>query len=159
MKRSRPTLLALLTAGLLAVPTVALAGPGKDGACFKERRAAKLQKFDQNKDGILDAAERKRARLAKRKAMLATYDQNGDNVLSGAERQTMRADRQAKRFAKLDKNRDGAISKTEATGSRLTTRFDTLDADKSGNLSPAEMAAAKRGKRGWHKRGKHQSDM
>ena len=46
-------------------------------------------------------------------------------------------------YSKLDTNGDGVISKDEAKGDpTLSSQFSTLDADKDGKLSSAELAKA-----------------
>lgn len=46
-------------------------------------------------------------------------------------------------FATLDANKDGKLSKAELSKHKLGPHFDMLDADKSGTLSPTEFAAGK----------------
>jgi hypothetical protein len=84
------------------------------------RRAAMMQKFDANGDGVLDDAERAKlrdafaAKRAQRKAaMLARYDADRDGALSPAERAQATEERAGARFAKLDANGDGVLSLDE----------------------------------------------
>jgi Spy/CpxP family protein refolding chaperone len=79
-----------------------------------------LEKYDLNKDGKLDDAERAKMRAdrqaeraERRKEMLEKYDTNKDGKLEPNERKAMIDDRADKRFEKLDTNHDGSISKEE----------------------------------------------
>ncbi|HLL21051.1 MAG TPA: hypothetical protein VK427_02920, partial [Kofleriaceae bacterium] len=79
-----------------------------------------VEKFDVDKDGKLDDAERtqlraaKQAMFAQRKAeKLSQFDANKDGKLDGAERQVMHEQRVAARFARIDANKDGAITLEE----------------------------------------------
>lgn len=83
-------------------------------------RAAMKEKFDTNKDGTLDAAEKAKlkeafgAMRAQRKAeVLAKFDANKDGQLDDAERTAMRDTRIAERFTKLDANADGKLTLDE----------------------------------------------
>lgn len=99
---------ALCVGGLSAV---ALAQGGHHGG-----RKAMVEKFDANKDGKLDDAEKaqlKSAFAAKRAERIAKFDANQDGQLDETERQAMHEQRAAKRFAMLDLNKDGAITLDE----------------------------------------------
>ncbi|MBA3398319.1 MAG: EF-hand domain-containing protein [Deltaproteobacteria bacterium] len=83
-------------------------------------RGAMKQKFDTNKDGKLDAAEKdklkasfKAMHAARKAEALAKFDANRDGQLSDAERATMRDTRMTARFAKLDVNGDGKVTLDE----------------------------------------------
>lgn len=91
------------------VAGLAAAG-GRDHGAMKE-------KFDTNKDGKLDDAERAKAkeafgamREAKKKEMLARFDTNKNGTLEDAEKQAMHDARTQERFAALDTNRDGKLT-------------------------------------------------
>lgn len=128
----------------LLLASTALAVGGLSGFAFAKGhmgpRKAMIEKFDVNKDGKLDDAEKaklretRQAMFAQKKAeKLAKFDANKNGTLDDAERIAMHDERVAKRFAMLDANGDGAI---------------TLD----------EMKAAKpHGKRGGHHRGHRMS--
>ena len=83
--------LALATGLALAVATVGIATADRGGD-RGERKAQMKEKFDTNKDGQLDDAERAQ--------MKAAF-------------QARRAERMEKKFAELDKNGDGVLSKDE----------------------------------------------
>ena len=115
--------LAILTAGSLsAIAQEGDKGPRKDRG---ERPIPPevLEKFDTNKDGKLDADERKaagearKAQMEKRRAaMLEKYDANKDGKLDDTEREQMRADMEAKRkeiLEKYDADNDGKLSADE----------------------------------------------
>jgi Ca2+-binding EF-hand superfamily protein len=122
----------------LLIASTALAVGGLSGFAFAKGnmgpKKEMIEKFDVNKDGKLDDAEKaklreaKHAMFAQKKAeKLAKFDANKDGTLDDAERVAMHDARVAARFARIDVNNDGAI---------------TLD----------EMKAAKpQGKRGHHR--------
>lgn len=108
--------LALFIAAPLVAGATTYAVAQGDGAAQKDR----MQKFDKNADGTLDAAERadmKAAFEAKRAAhkqeALAKYDTNKDGTLDPAERKVMRDGKLTERFQALDKNGDGKLSLDE----------------------------------------------
>lgn len=91
-------------------------GPGK----HKAKRAKMMEKFDANGDGVIDDAERAKAREARKAKraerhaeMLRLYDTNRDGTLDDAERAAMRTARRAAMFNKLDANGDGVITRAE----------------------------------------------
>lgn len=103
---------ALVLGGIAGVA----AAKGGDGP----RKQAMLEKFDLNKDGTIDAAEKARAKEAfaakraeRKQRVLAQFDTNRNGALDPAEKQAMRDARVAERFSKLDANGDGAISLEE----------------------------------------------
>ena len=103
---------------LVLVASALLAGAaGIAGAQGMGGRGALKQKFDLNKDGVLDQAERAKLKEAKqvvRKAdALAKYDANKDGTLDKGERSVMREQRASARFGKLDTNHDGMLSLDE----------------------------------------------
>jgi len=51
------------------------------------------------------------------------------------------------KIMQLDEDGNGSISKAEAAGTRLAERFDSIDANKDGSLTKAELKAAHGGKR------------
>jgi hypothetical protein len=105
----------------LVIATAALCVGGLSGFALANGhmgggRKAMVEKFDTNKDGKLDDAEKAqlKASFAQRKAeKLARFDANKDGALDDAERTAMRDQRVAQRFAMLDTNKDGAITLEE----------------------------------------------
>ena len=108
----------------LLIASTALAVGGLSGFAFAKGhmgpRKEMIEKFDINKDGKLDDAEKaklreaKHAMFAQKKAeKLAKFDANKDGALDSAERTAMHDERVAKRFAMLDANKDGAITLDE----------------------------------------------
>jgi hypothetical protein len=83
-------------------------------------KAGVMQKYDTNKDGKLDDAEKAQLRAdmkakheAKKAEMLAKYDINKDGKLDQSERAVMKNDRAQEAFAKADTNKDGQLSLDE----------------------------------------------
>lgn len=112
----------------LLIASTALAVGGLSGFAFakghmgpkKEMPKEMIEKFDVNKDGKLDDAEKaklreaKHALFAQRKAeKLARFDANKDGSLDKQERTVMRDQRIESRFAKLDANADGVVTLAE----------------------------------------------
>jgi hypothetical protein len=108
----------------LLIASTALAVGGLSGFAFAKGhmgpRKEMIEKFDTNKDGKLDDAEKaklreaKQAMFAQKKAdKLAQFDANKNGTLDDAERTAMHEQRVAKRFAMLDANKDGAITLDE----------------------------------------------
>jgi hypothetical protein len=115
--------IAFVTAALALGGLAGFAGAkgfhGPDNKGFKQR-------FDVNKDGQLDDAERAKlkeafaAKRAQHKATaLAKFDGNRDGQLDDAERTAMRDARILQRFAKLDSNGDGQLSVDEFKSARM----------------------------------------
>jgi hypothetical protein len=106
--------------GALTAGAIGIASAHGDDGDRGGRRAAMLQKFDANHDGVLSDAEKQAMRdarkaqfEARKQEMLAKFDANRDGVLSDAERQAMRDARVAERFAKLDTDGNGSLSPAE----------------------------------------------
>lgn len=84
-------------------------------------RGQMLQKYDTNKDGKLDDAEKAQLKAdfqAKRAQKIAQFDLNKDGKLDDTERAAMRDARTAETFQKLDKNGDGVLSLDEFKAAR-----------------------------------------
>lgn len=81
-----------------------------------------LEKFDTNKDGKLDADERKAMMEARRKEMLAKFDKDGDGKLDEDERKAMmeeqRAEMEKRMLERFDKDGDGKLSEEERQEAR-----------------------------------------
>ena len=153
--------IAILTAAILSLPALALAGHGHNAspACAA-KHAEKLATYDANADGKLDRDERMAIHRDKRAAALASYDANRDGMLDRDERAVMHRERTDKLFQEQDTNRDGMLSaaETAATCSRLSRHFDAIDSDRNGQITRAEIQAhheSRRGKHGKHGRGHH----
>ena len=80
---------------LLGVALPALAEGREDGSC-KERRGARLERFDADGDGQLSPDERQAGKELRRERRLE-FDADGDGRLSGNERSAAREARRARR--------------------------------------------------------------
>lgn len=107
----------LFVTSLVTLTSLAGVAAAKNG---HGHRAGMLQKFDANKDGKLDDAEKAKAREsmramhAQKKAQrLAQFDANKNGALDPAEKQAMHDKRATERFAQLDTNKDGKITLDE----------------------------------------------
>lgn len=112
------------------------ADANKDGnitraeAAANPKLAAKFDKLDGNRDGVVDRADMQARMLERKNAWFASADSNQDGRLSQAEMEGATAKRQAKhpqkaqkhtaaeRFQKLDRNNDGSISREELQSRR-----------------------------------------
>ena len=108
----------------LLIASTAIAVGGLSGFALAKGhmgpRKEMIEKFDSNKDGKLDDAEKaklreaRQAMFAEKKAeKLARFDANKNGTLDDAERTAMHDQRVAARFAMLDANKDGAITLDE----------------------------------------------
>ncbi len=111
--KSKMFLALALTLG--ATGGVALANGGGRGG-----KPEMIEKYDTNKDGKLDDAEKAKMKAdfqAKHAAMkakrLAQFDTNRDGKLDDNERAVMKDTRATEHFKKLDTNNDGQISLAE----------------------------------------------
>lgn len=176
------TLLAL-GAALIAVPAIAAQSAPADGKAATLTRAeaqAKatemFAKFDANKDGKLDAADRTARRAEMQAKRFAALDANKDGTISKAEWDQNAADRAAKRSEKraaAGEAREGKPHAMRGHGKRgghhmggwgrgmmkpggadktvtqaefvaaALARFDTLDANKDGQVTAEERQAAR----------------
>jgi Ca2+-binding EF-hand superfamily protein len=130
---------AILTAlGLASAAAIAVAAP-------EGRGQDRLKAADTNGDGMISKEEAKALpRLAKH---FDEIDANHDGQITADEMRAHHEKMRGEHWKKLDTNGDGKISKEEAKAHpRLAERFDQLDANKDGFLTPDEIQAA-RGKR------------
>ena len=142
-------LVTLAPAALLAADPAAPApgpvhGPRGDGEWFN--------RLDTNHDGALTRDEATAASAERIAKSFDRLDANHDGMITQEEmraagearREAMKAEAQA-RFKSADRNGDGLLSKDEATAGlpRVAGNFDRLDANKDGQLSPEELAAAR----------------
>lgn len=117
-----------LTSVVVAIATCAFANaepPKGEGKGPKGPRgggrpvpAAILEKFDADKDGKLNAEERKAAGEARKAEMLKKFDKDGDGKLNEAERKAAGEARRAEFMKKFDKDGDGKLSDDEKAAMR-----------------------------------------
>jgi hypothetical protein len=135
------TALALASAATL---TFAQAGPGR-GALLERLKAA-----DTNADGMLSRAEA--AALPRIAAHFDEIDANKDGQITMEELRAFHAQRHADHagafMKRMDTDGDGRISKAEALAA-AAARFDAVDTNKDGFITPDEMKAARKS----HQRG------
>ncbi len=112
---------AFLTLALVAAPASAQSGKPMSRADFETQQTRKYQRYDLNSDGKLPAEELLKARPARMDGTAYTLDSV------------------AKSLAKKDANNDGTVTVAEAVASEMP-RFDTMDANKDGSVSPEEKA-------------------
>lgn len=147
----KPTLIA----ALFLVPALGFAAD--NATAPKGERGSYLKRADADGNGTLSRAEVEKSmpRMAKK---FDQIDANKDGQLSRdemkawrkthkhAHRKADKADRQARtaeRFKHADTNGDGKISRAEAekNAPRLAMKFDAIDANKDGQLTPDELRA------------------
>jgi hypothetical protein len=115
----KPFAYALLV--LVAAPALAQSNKPMSRADFEAQQIKKYQRYDLDGDGKLPAEELLKARPTRMDGSAYTLD-------------TVR-----KSLAKKDANGDGAVTIAEAVASEMP-RFDKIDADKNGMISPEERA-------------------
>jgi hypothetical protein len=120
------SLAAVLAAAILGTVGVAAAHGHRDRDDDGPRKAERLARYDANKDGKLDDAERAAMKAdfeakhaADKAARLAKYDANKDGKLDDAERAAMKLDLRATLFKTVDTNGDGVVSLAEFQAAKL----------------------------------------
>ena len=143
------SILALTAVALASVTTLALAqstpGAERHRGAFMER----LKAADTNGDGMLSKDEAKALpHIAKN---FDAIDANHDGQVTGDElhafMQAKRGEFAKKGFATLDTNGDGKVSRDEFLA-QASARFDRMDANKDGFLTPDELKAGHHGHHG-----------
>ena len=120
-----------------------LGGPGRHHAMAERLRAA-----DTNGDGMISRDEA--AALPRLAARFDEIDANHDGQVTREELRVQFQKQRAQHWKKIDADGDGRISKAEAQANapRLAAHFDRLDANGDGFLTPEELTAAHRHRRG-----------
>lgn len=140
------SILALTALALASASSLVLADAGGNpGAPHRGAFMERLKAADTNGDGMLSQQEA--AALPRIAANFAAIDANHDGQVTFDElRAYMKAQRGqhgAKAFKTADTNGDGRVSRDEFMA-QAAARFDRLDANKDGFLTPDELKAAHR---------------
>ena len=140
--------IALTALAVASASSLVLADP-TDGGAHRAAFIERLKAADTNGDGMLSQAEA--AALPRIAANFAAIDANGDGLITHDELVAFMKARHGgaarKMFSAADTNGDGKISRDEFMA-RAAARFDGLDANKDGFLTPEELRAG-------HHRGSH----
>ncbi|MFT6181607.1 MAG: DnaJ-domain-containing protein 1 [Akkermansiaceae bacterium] len=108
-----------------------------------------LAKFDADKDGKLNAEERKTAMEARKAEMMKKFDKDGDGKLNEEERKAAGEARKAEMMKKFDKDGDGNLSDDEKAAMRkaMPARGDRRGRGKPGENGRKKGQAKRGGKR------------
>jgi Ca2+-binding EF-hand superfamily protein len=134
----RTILVAALGLAALAFDAGADAGKAKGGQMMD-----RLKQADTNADGMISREEAK-ASLPRISEHFDEIDANKDGQVTTEELRAFHEKQRGDHWKKMDANGDGKVSREEAAKfPRLAQRFDQLDTNKDGLLSPDELKAAR----------------
>jgi hypothetical protein len=136
------SVLALTAIAIASVSTLVLADAGAPGTAHRGAFMERLKAADTNGDGMLSKAEA--AALPRIAANFDAIDANQDGQVTLDELHAFMKSRHGhfagRMFKSADANGDGKVSRDEFMA-RAAARFDKLDADKDGFLTPDELKA------------------
>lgn len=112
----------LLVLAAIAVPAVAQSGKSMSRDDFQSMLTRKYERYDLDKDGKVSAEELVKARPTRADGSAITVEAMQRSI------------------ARKDANGDGVLTVAEGVASEMP-RFDKMDADKNGIVSPEERAA------------------
>lgn len=104
-----------------------------------DRRMKRLEKFDTNKNGQIDEAER----IEMNKQRFVKLDANNDRKITLAEMQAAKKMRQEKRALRRSEAGRTSKARSEHKGKRLEKRFARIDSNNNGSVTWQEFSVAK----------------